>query len=148
MKYLKFVIVFLIFIISSCSKSTSYFVFVENNTKYNVQIIGFYNAVKIDAILIEPYDVYFDRLIYYEEPILLFERYHKIDSVNIVFDSNKVIVQSCDLDELRFCSNIEQNILDFDLSYEYDKKDNNSYTYVITDEDYERAVFIDSLENR
>ena len=154
MRNIKFVLIVLALItLSSCFLRPWYVeMIVENNTEHEVLIEGFYEGEEKEVIAIKPYDNYVHPQDIHPEsrrPKQLFMDYH-IDSVNIVFDNDKIIVQSCEKDFLQSCLDIERNILDYGLYYEYEdlghKKER--YTYTITKEDYERAVFIDSLENR
>lgn len=68
-----------------------------------------------------------------------------IDSVNIIFDDQKALVQYCDEESLRNCY-FERNIMDLDTEYEKVKTGRSSgeieyrFTYTITEADYEKAV--------
>ena len=68
-----------------------------------------------------------------------------IDSVNIIFDNQKALVQYCDEESLRNCY-FERNIMNIDTEYERVETGRSSgeieysFTYTITVADYERAV--------
>ena len=142
----------IVLVLFSCSLRSYVEIIVENNTEYDVLIDGFYEGERIETISINSYDSYINSQYISPEEALdeqLFKEY-EIDSVNIIFNNEKIIVQSCEKDLLQSCCYVEKNILEFGVSYEYEdlghKK--NRYTYTLSEEDYERAVFIDSLENR
>jgi len=73
----------------------------------------------------------------------------EIDSVNIIFNNQKILVLYCnDRSSLRDCE-LERNIMDFEREYERKKigrssgQNEYSFTYNITEEDYNNATQID-----
>ena len=152
MRNIKFVLIILALIIlalSSCLKLIYYEVVIENNTEHDIKIEGFYNEGEIEAISIKPYDSY----VYpqYSAPKDSYRLFQEcIDSVYITFDNEKVIEQCCTYDD--YDSGTCTTEKDIIPSGDYEREDLGykelRYTYTITEEDYERAVFIDSLENR
>ncbi len=67
----------------------------------------------------------------------------EIDSVRIVFNNNKVIIQRCDARAGAACE-FSRNIMNYNNRQDYTvtKQGNNryKYTYIITEEDYDNAV--------
>lgn len=74
--------------------------------------------------------------------------YSGIDSVTIIFDNQRIIVQYCDeMRELAVCD-IERNIMrddneEYFVKTEVEKR-TTRYTYTLTEADYERAVAIEA----
>jgi hypothetical protein len=145
MKYMKFF--FLIFLFTACQKLLYVEVIVENDTGHNIQIKAFYRGAELEEVSIEPHGSYV-RPQYIDREggpdIRLFQDY-PVDSVIILFDNQKIIVQSCEQPELVYCYNIERNILNYSINYDHEDLGRKKlrYTYTITEEDYNNAVPID-----
>ena len=152
--------ILLLLLLSSCEKEYYYEYVVKNNTAYDVSIEG-YNRIDIsnqripdskstlEIIDIKPFSSY--RILkargFHPDPVGIFNS-DEIDSVNIFFNKEKIIVQSCDEPDCRF-SDIERNIMGYDSEYEKVKTGRSSgekeyrFTYTITEDDYNRAVSVE-----
>lgn len=66
-----------------------------------------------------------------------------VDSVVIIFNNERILIQSCSLIRLTDCE-IERNMTDYENEYTREKRNRKEYryTYTITNEDYDRAVAI------
>lgn len=160
MKYLALFIMFFVF--NGC---TYWYVevIVENTTEHNIKIEGFYTElvftneisegvyegsyeeVRSEVISIQPYASYIQAQNYHPEDSRYYYIFQEepIDSVYIIFDDEKIIVQSCEEFELGLCGElVDRNILA--IGVYYDREDINRkeyhYTYRITEEDYQRAL--------
>ncbi len=156
MKNLKFVILVFI-LICGCEKEYYWEYVIQNETNTNVLIKGFdrfdwngnrlsnYNK-SIESIEIEPYESFSVRRALGFQPDTegIFEDF-EIDSVNIIFDNEKVIVQFCNEYSLRVCE-LERNIVAYETEYVRKKTGRSSneneyrFTYTLTEEDYNNAV--------
>jgi hypothetical protein len=148
-------------LIISCDATYYYEFVIINDTSHSIKIEGFNNKFNtVDTIEdnllgpIESIDIKSKASFsvlkakgYHAEPDNIFQNFD-IDSVNIVFNNEKIIIQFCESNYLRDC-NIERNILGFDTEYEKEKNgrsqrhDEYRYTYTITEEDYNNAVPIE-----
>jgi hypothetical protein len=131
------------FSLISCQRYTDVEVIIENNTEHQIQIEAFHEGEKLEVLDIEPYDNYIVAQKFHPEDshIYLFQD-SPVDSVNIIFDSVKIIVQSCLENDLGLCPEVYRNILSFGLNYEYYElaRLESQYLYFITEEDYDRAI--------
>ena len=165
MEVMNKIILLILFTLSSCEPVYYYEYVVKNETGRSVKIEGFdrintsydIEMDDVETIYIEANSFYSisKQMGYHAEFPGIFQSV-QIDSVNIMFDNEKQIVQSCNQPELRIClDEVYRNIMNFESGdYVIEKTGRSSgkieyrYTYTLTEEDYERAVFIDSLENR
>ena len=132
----------------ACHKISDVDMVIKNNTNKNIQIEAFYEKEKMEVIAIKPFDSYIRPLRYSPEdgPALRVFKTDLIDSVNIIFDNEKIIIQSCkESNILDYCWDVERNILDYNQYYNYEDlgRKNYKYTYTITKEDYNNAVLIE-----
>lgn len=159
MKY--FSIIISILLLTSCEKEYYWEYEIKNETNHNISITCYdrYNLNNIryenifslaECINIEPNKNWsVIRLRGFQpDPSGIFENW-EIDSVNIVFDNQKVIVQFCnEYNFLELCP-IERNITAYDTEYKKVKTGRRSgeneyrFTYTITEEDYNNAVEIE-----
>ncbi len=125
----------------------------QNETSHSIKIQAYYRLdilylEKSERIFILPHGSYtVDKQAgYHSEPLGVFNRW-EIDSISIVFDEEKLLVQYCDSGPLSFCK-LERNLMDFDAEYDTKKigrssgKDECRFTYTFTENDYEKAVNI------
>ena len=141
MKY--FFLLAMVFVLSAC-QLLYVEVIVVNNTDHHVEIKGFYEGVESEVIFIKPYESYVNPQYIDREggpSVQLFHDY-PIDSVNIIFEGVKIIVQSCQESELALCPDVERNILNFELMYELedDGRNERRYIYTLTEDDYNNAI--------
>jgi|PlaIllAssembly_1097288.scaffolds.fasta_scaffold323360_1 hypothetical protein len=156
--------IFILFICIVISCDTTYYnkFVIINETPYNIKIEGVnrrskttdkivVNALQpIEIIEIKPKSSFsvLKAKGYHAEPDDIFQNFD-IDSVNIIFNDEKILIQFCDNYYLRDCE-IERNILGFDTEYVKVKMGKSSghneyrYTYTITEEDYNNAVPIEN----
>lgn len=161
MKYVK--LLAMILILTGCQGYWYVEVIVENTTGHNIKIEGFYTQVvfteeisegvyegfyeevRSEVISIQPYDNYIQPQNFHPEDSRYYYLFleEPIDSVYIIFDDERIIVQSCEEYELGLCGElVERNILAIGLYYAREDIDRKEYhfTYQITDEDYDRAL--------
>jgi len=161
MKYLVFFA--MIFVFTGCSTYWHVQVIVENTTGHNIKIEGFYTEVvfveeisdgiyegtyeevRSEVISIQQYESYFQAQNFHPEDSRDYHLFieEPIDSVFIIFDDEKVIVQSCGENELGICPElVERNILAISLYYDREDIGRKEYhfTYRIAEEDYNRAL--------
>lgn len=150
---------FLLFcLIISCDATYYYEFVIINDTPYNIKIEGFNLKIKTADTarvkLLETIDIKSKSSFsvlkakgYHAEPDNIFQNFD-IDSVNIIFNNEKILIQFCENNYVRDCD-IERNILGFDTEYEKEKtgkfkgNDEYRYTYTITEDDYNNAVPIE-----
>lgn len=128
---------------------------IVNNTEYNVEIKAFDtdndSNLKNETIKIEPYSAYSilkadgqssDFQGVFDNPA--------VDSVTITFADKRVIIQSCEANYGTACT-FPRNIMNYNNESNYVKTKRGrsqghkeyTYTYTITEEDYNNAVPID-----
>lgn len=144
-----------LFLVQSCIIETEYTnqYVLQNETLHSIKIQAYYRRdsaylEKSERIFIPPNGSYtVDKQTgYHREPLGVFNRW-EIDSISIIFDNEKLLVQSCDSGSLSFCK-MERNLMDFDSEYEVKKIGRSSgeneyrFTYTFTEKDYEKAVNI------
>ena len=98
----------------------------QNATSYSIKIQAYYRLdsaylEKSERIFILPKGSYsVDKQAgYHSEPLGVFKRW-EIDSISIVFDEGKLLVQYCDSAPLSFCKQ-ERNLMDLDSEYKAKK---------------------------
>lgn len=73
--------------------------------------------------------------------------YPEVDSVLIIFDNKRIIIQTCEYEGGSAC-HYPRNLMDYDNREDYVQTEisTNSYryTYTITEADYEKAVPIEA----
>ncbi|RIJ50117.1 hypothetical protein D1614_05060 [Maribellus luteus] len=144
MKYI--VTLSLAILLFACEKISYYELAINNTTEHEIRIEAFFKQNELEVINIPANDIY-TRSVSKEknEDIPIIFSTSLIDSVNIIFDSVKIIIQNCDQSVLEYCPDVYRNILR--LYDEYEKeikgKDSYYYTYTITEEDYNNAVPIE-----
>ncbi len=151
MKSINIITVAIVILLSGCLKSYHDTYVVVNNTNKNVQIEGFTvkiskenneNFIYNEAIEIQPNSKYtiLKGLGENSQPRGIFE-VDWIDSVNIIFNNQKIIKYKCD-DNYFFCAD-KRNILGYNDYYEKSCGEHDcTYTYTITEADYESAEII------
>ena len=159
MKYLILILVVIGTI--SCEKEYVYEYVIENKTDFDVTIEG-YDRFDIQGVKIASYSENGEFLSippqsnysvikargFHAEPVGVFST-TDIDSVNIIFDDEKIIKQFCNKATLRSCE-IERNIMGYETSSYVRTKFGRSsgeneyrFTYTITEDDYNNAVPIE-----
>lgn len=160
MKYIALVV--MIFVFTGCSTYWHVQVIVENTTGHNIKIEGYYTEVvfteeisegiyegtyeevRSEVISMRPYENYIQPQDFHPEDSRYYYLFleEPIDSVYIIFDNEKIIVQSCEEYELALCWDVERNILELGVYYEHEDIDRKEYhlTYRITEDDYNRAL--------
>ena len=138
--------------LSGCGKDYHNTFTVVNNTNKQVRIEGF--AVKWSE-KINRFSVYSDSILIdansefsiqkgmgeSRQPQGIFQS-GEIDSVNIIFDNQKIIKYSCD-DEYHLCFD-KRNLLNYEEYFEKNCDEHEcTYVYTITDADYESAEIIE-----
>lgn len=145
MKYLKYIL--LLFVLTGCEKVWTVEQIIKNSTWHDIKIETYYEGKEREVITIAPNKSYTKTSI--KEPrntddMFILQTWW-IDSVNIIFDNKKIIIQSCNNSSLMSCPDVDRNI--FRLGYEYDREEMGTrsirYTYTITEEDYNNAVPIE-----
>jgi hypothetical protein len=157
MKYFCFIII----VISLISFEKEYYweYKIKNETSHSIKILGFdrfsylgirNEIIEAEIITIQPelsFSIVKSRGLY-AQPLGIFQNW-EVDSVNIVFDNRKVIVQFCnEYDILELCP-VKRNITAYDTEYKKENTGKRSgeneyrFTYTITEEDYNNAVEID-----
>ena len=159
MKYLTIII--LIFLMG-CEKEYNWEYVILNETSYTITIKGFdridLNDRRLteingsaETIVIQPFQKYEITRArgLHGDPLGVFENMG-IDSVSIIFNIEKILIQQCDEPSLTVCSNIIKNVTDYDNEYKKEKTGRSSgeneyrFTYTITEEDYNNAVPIEN----
>jgi hypothetical protein len=155
MKYLTIIV--LIFLIG-CEKEYYWEYVILNETSSTITITG-YDRIdlnnkrlteinsSVETIVIQPFKKFEATRArgLNGDPLGIFENMG-IDSVNIVFNTEKMIIQHCEEPSLTVCGSIVKNITDYDNDYEKVKTGRSSkeneyrFTYTITQEDYNNAV--------
>ncbi len=159
MKYLTIII--LIFLMG-CEKVYYWEYVILNKTSYTITIKG-YDRIDLnykrlteingsaETIVIQPFQKYETTRArgLNGDPLGVFENMG-IDSVNIIFNNEKILIQQCDEPSLTVCSNIIKNVADYDNEYTKEKTGRSSgeneyrFTYTLTEEDYNNAVPIEN----
>ncbi|WP_340111656.1 hypothetical protein [Maribellus mangrovi] len=144
------IILVILFAFSACQKLSYYEIIVENITEHDIVIEAFHEKEKQEEIILKAFESYTNSQYIDIEggpDFSLFQAY-LIDSVNIIFDSEKIIIQSCGEPELSACWDVQRNILAYGEgeSYEYTEFGHKKYryTYLITEEDYNNALPIEN----
>jgi hypothetical protein len=164
----------LLLTMTSCEKAGYNQYVVQNGTDHSIRIEGYdrfqfvySNGVQtstktrkkdfkstVEIIAIKPHDAYvvFKGTGFHGEPQGIFSYPDEIDSVNIIFNNQKILVQYCDEESLKsinFCD-IERNIMNNEIEYEKTKIGRSSseieynFTYTITEADYNNALPIEA----
>jgi hypothetical protein len=152
----------------SCEKVYYHQYVVQNKTDYSIRIEGYHRfdigyskdgRIKtrnenllstVEIIDIKPNSEYavFKGLGFHAEPQGIFSN-ADIDSVNIIFNTQKILVQYCNEESLRGCD-IERNIMGIESEYVRRKIGRSSgeieysFTYTITETDYNNALPIEA----
>ena len=114
MKYIKFLLILIVF--TACKKLSTYEFVVTNSTEHLITIEAFYNGIvfsggiESEVIKIKPYESYTNIVLSGPEDnteIGIFKT-NLIDSVNIIFDDQRIIIQSCQETYLEFCTEIQK----------------------------------------
>ena len=158
------VIIALLLAMGSCETVYYYQYIVENQTDHLIRIEGYHRfdigyskdgIIKtrnenllstVEIITIKPHSKYsvFKGLGFHSEPQGIFNNAN-IDSVNIIFNSQKILVQYCNEESLRYCD-IERNIMGIESEYVRRKigrssgEKEYSFIYTITEADYNNAL--------
>jgi hypothetical protein len=68
----------------------------------------------------------------------------EVDSIVIVFNNERILIQSCNTSIRLSDCDVERNMADYENEYTREKRNRKEYryTYTITNEDYDRAVAI------
>lgn len=154
MKFTRLVLIFFLFI--GCEPMYTNKYIVRNETSHSINIQAYCRfgdadyLQKPERIYIAPHSSYtvVKQAGYHGDQEGIFVRY-EIDSVSILFDSTKVMVQFCENDLLKFCE-VERNIMNIESEYVAKKIGRSSghneyqFTYTITEGDYENATSIDN----
>lgn len=141
MKYLKFILLLIIF--TGCEKVWTVEQIIENSTGHDIMIKTYdQQGRELEAVTIAPNKSYTQTSI--KEPRNtddFFLLKYWADSVNIIFDNEKLIIQTSSYSLINCPYTIDRNIMCLN---EYEKEDMGThsirYTYTITEADYERAV--------
>ncbi len=160
MKRKYYVLCFLMIMLYSCEKEYYWEYVIQNETNSEILIEGFDrfdwkgNRLINYSNPLEEIDIKPDQNFSVRrgrgldnEPLGIFENF-EIDSVNIIFDNKKIIIQVCDEHALSICD-FERNILAYDTEYKREKTGRSSgeneyrFIYTITEEDYNNAVPIE-----
>lgn len=142
----------MIFVFAACTYSHVE-VIVENTTEHDIKIKAYFTEdvygssneeVRAEILSIQPYANYIRAQDYHPEDSRYYYLFLEqvIDSVYIIFDDEKRIVQSCKDYELGMCGElVERNILAIGIFYDREDISRKEYhfTYQITQEDYDRA---------
>lgn len=162
------VIIALLLAMGSCETVYYYQYIIENQTDHLIRIEGYHRfdigyskdgIIKtrnenllntVEIIEIKPHSNYsvFKGLGFHSESQGIFSNAN-IDSVNIIFNSQKILVQYCNEESLRSCI-IERNIMNIEDEYEKIKTGRSSgekeysFTYIITEADYINALPIEA----
>lgn len=141
------IIIGIIITIAACERLYYAEVIIQNNTEYYILIEANSKGEQLESIAIQPNDSYTVPQYYHPEDgtyVKLFED-DWIDSVIIKFNNERIIIQNCEASQLELCSEVERNILLFELYYEYEElgRKERQFTYYITKDDYQRAVPIE-----
>lgn len=144
MRCLKFILLLIIF--TGCEKVWTVEQIIKNDTGHDVVIKTYQEGKELESISISPSQNY--------AKISTKEHRNKddvfilnslADSVNIIFDNERLIIQSSTF-PLSICPDIVRNILC--LSEEYEIKDTGAYSicylYSITEDDFNNAIPIES----
>lgn len=141
MKKILLIIVILI-TISSCERLYYVEVIIQNDSEHFIKIDAFFKGEAKESFSVQAGERHVIPQYFHPEDnsIIIFEESY-IDSVTIKFNSERIIIQSCEEIYLDYCD-IERNILLFDVYYEYEElgRKELQYTYYITEEDYNRAL--------
>lgn len=149
------------FLILGCEKQYFWSYVVINETDHKIVISGYdridMNNIRFDSpdssleqITIQPFgqfEILRTRGIG-GDPLGIFDNMG-IDSVAILFNNEKMLVQKCDEPSLIFCNSVPRNITDYENVYERVKTGRSSgeneyrFTYTITEEDYNNALPIE-----
>lgn len=154
-----------ILIFSGCEKIYYYEYVIKNETNNYIKIVGYDRfefiytqnetiikrnsdlLLESESISIDPHSQYsvIKTRGFHAEPEGIFSDIH-IDSVNIIFNNNRILTQFCDsYPSLRTC-NVKRNIMGYDSEYKREKVGRSSrekeyrFTYTITEEDYNNAI--------
>jgi hypothetical protein len=124
---------FLTIILNSClsdSPQVCANVYIYNNSKYNLTLEAFQKGKLLKTILIDALKKN-ESFINTKSSDSFFGIYgSEIDSVNIKFNSTRIIIQYCNGKNLSFCPDIERNIL-----LEYSKQNNGGSTIFSLDKE-------------
>lgn len=158
MKQLLICLIFSI-VLTSCETVFQHTYVIKNSTNHKIEIFGYDKAETLtiindsvkdasEVIIMEP-DSEIKKIReagYHADPQGIFD-YLGIDSLVIVFDSRKRITYACDQPYAMDCQG-KYNLMNYDDNYLKQKigsssqRDEYSYTYVFSEEDYEFAEWI------
>jgi hypothetical protein len=130
---------------------------VKNSTNYKVQIRAYYKSKKYDEINLGTKQSLVKNIKDSSlRSIFSTEQFGYRDSILIIFDEKKAILQYCvNITDANACPQIEKRIHDLSRKeYKYGRSNVNyrkkssrvTYCYEITNEDYDRAVPIEQLK--
>jgi len=149
-------------ILTSCEKEFRNTYIVKNESDYTLNITAYdINVLSKDSIEKDSTKIYTEiykilskaELIkiknagYGWEPQGIFED-TKVDSISIVFDSLRIITFACEKPSGSSCTG-EYNLMDYENNFEKVKSgrssgvDEYTYTFVFTNEDFEKALVIE-----
>ncbi len=146
------IILLLFLLIISCE--TVYFneYVVHNSTNHEIKIRAFCKLCdedykqKSERITIAPYASYsvVRQAGFHAQPRGIFRRF-EIDSISILFDEERILIQDCEKGPLADYS-VERNLMDFESEYVSRKIGRRSgqkeyrYTYTFTEDDFNNAM--------
>lgn len=157
---MKYLLLIILFFLVGCEKVYYWEYVILNETNYVITIKGYDRfelnnkrftdiSDSVETIVIQPFQKY--AIIrargFQADPLGIFENMG-IDSVNIIFSNEKILVQQCNESSLIDCESITKNITDYNNEYKKEKTGRSSgenefrFTYFITEEDYNNAVAI------
>ena len=151
--------ILLSFFLISCETVFQNSFIIQNSTSHRIEITGFYNdqldssgsnllVADPEKIIIEPNSEYriFKEAGFHYQHQGIFKSY-EVDSITIVFDSEKIISYACTALDSGNCSdkynlmNLEENYIK-NLTGKSSGKNEYSFTYTFYEEDYENSKWI------
>jgi len=152
MRTLIALIICLSFTLTSCNKVYHNTFIVENKTNKKIRIEGFATVyskeINRSSVYFEVFDIQPDSQYLFlkdigesQQPQGVFEAPHIIDSVNIIFNNERIIKYTC-FEPGHFCFD-KKNILNYEEYFEkYCGEHECIYTYTITEQEYDSATVI------
>jgi len=146
----------LILFFASCETEFSNTYVIKNTTNHTIEI-AVYDRIGFDSVWIDPQAMYLEKFSiepnsefkkiksagYHMQIQSIFESYD-LDSLSIIFDSSRKISFACNQPSGSNCTG-KYNLLNHEENYEKEKtgktsgKDEFTFTYTITEADYELA---------